>query len=381
MARIVTCLLSLLAGMVLLSCAPQSSLPGSGQGVSPAGWRAADATQTAEAYARAAAQATETVTAAQADATAIAATTSQPEPDAPSEASSTMPVIKAFACQPCVIDPGGAAVLRWDAGNANAVLLDGQGVVAPGEKVVQPDQTTSYLLVASNENGRAEKRVTVEVRGLPVVHFFTCLPCQIYPGEQATLSWDLSGGTAAYLDGVGVTAPGSTIVAPLQTTTYRLEAVSEAGSVQRLVTVNVLEKGNPAAVEETLARQGYQVRSLGELKMADGTNTVALMMASVSPSDPYGSEAADQYFWGLAALYDNFAGPPLSVGLYDGQRYLRLVTVPSSAVEDYLRGRIDGVALWQAARFCLWDEWTDQWQTQPAPKFGTKAFAGKEFSY
>ncbi len=60
--------------------------------------------------------------------------------------------------------------------------------------MVQPDQTTAYKLVAANENGRSEKTVTVEVRGLPVIHHFTCLPCQVRAGEAATLSWDLSGG-------------------------------------------------------------------------------------------------------------------------------------------------------------------------------------------
>ncbi len=104
---------------------------------------------------------------------------------------------------------------------------------------------------------------------MPVIHYFTCLPCEIRKGQQATLSWDLSGVSAAYLDNQGVTAPADTVVVPIETTTYRLVAVSERGSVERLVTVTVNEGGTPEAVAEALRQPGYTVRWVGHLPLAE----------------------------------------------------------------------------------------------------------------
>ncbi len=268
-------------------------------GASPLG--RPEATLTAETYETAAARVTETVETAsrlaqeanravQLTATVTMRGEATPDHLSPNSASdgptptSVMPVISEFRCDPCVVEPGQAADLSWDVAGATTVTLDGRGVVAPGSMTVVPDQTTTYRLVALNGSGQSEKTITVEVRGLPVIHFFTCLPCEVFRGEASSLGWNLSGGTAAYLDGEGVTAPGSTMVAPDQTTTYRLVAVSDRGSVERLVTVTVKEGGDPEAVSNGLIQMGYQVRSIGYLPLAAGNSTISVVMAAV-PAD------------------------------------------------------------------------------------------------
>jgi hypothetical protein len=270
--------------------------------------------------------------------------------------------------------------LSWDLSGAKAVYLDGQGVSAPGTRLVYPDQTTTYRLVALNDAGQSEQTVTVEVRGLPIIHYFTCLPCEIAKGESSTLSWDLSGATAAYLDGQGVPAPGNTVVAPSQTTTYRLEAVSQRGSVERLVTVNVKEAGDPESVSRALHEPGYDVRWVGDLPLAEGGKTISVIMAAAT-LDLSSQRLAAQYFEGFKALYDNYPGRVLSVGLSDNVRYIRFVTVESVAFEAFLRGEMDGQAFWRSVTWNVWDDWMARWQAGQARDFTQQDFMSKNFGF
>jgi hypothetical protein len=323
------------------------------------------ATLTAVALDAAAARVTATVQAAalagQAPATPLATPTPPPSPGTPSP-TPLMPVIAYFTCDPCTLEPGGSARLSWDLSGATAAVLDGQGVPAPGSVVVRPDQTTTYRLSAVNSHGQSEKTVTVEVRGLPVVHYFTCLPCEVSKGQSSTLSWDLSGATAAYLDEHGVPAPGNTVVAPDRTTTYRLKAVGERGSVERLVTVTVKEGGDPGTVSDALRGLGYAPRSVGYLPLASGGQTISVIMPAAN-GDFHSQAIADQYWAGLKALHDNYPGQTLTVGLYDGARYIVFVTATAAVFESLLRGETDSRLFWQAVTWNVWDEWTTAWVT------------------
>ena len=311
-----------------------------------------------------------------ADAYVAPTPTSVPEPTSVLR----LPSIAYFDCEPCVVEPGGATTLRWDLSGASAAYLDGDGITAPGSSVVYPDQTTTYRLVAISEAGQSEKTVTVEVRGLPTIHYFTCLPCEVVQGEQSTLSWDLSGATAAYLDGHGVAAPGNTVVAPDQTTTYRLVAVGERGSVERLVTVTVREAGDPETVSETLASSGYDVRWVGYLPMAEGGDTISVIMATIT-GDLHSQELAYQYFQGFKVLYQNYPSETLTVGLYDGMRYMLFVSANAVTLEAFLRGEIDGQVFWQAVTWNAWDEWTGRWLENRVSGFVHQDFALKNFGF
>ncbi len=323
-------------------------------------------TLTAAAFDAEAARVTATVQAATTLAAQVAAAppvTSTPSaPPSPVTPSPTplMPVITTFTCDPCSLEPGGSATLSWDLSGATSAVLDGQGVPAPGSRVVRPDQTTTYRLSAINDHGQSEKTVTVEVRGLPVVHYFTCLPCAVSKGQTSTLSWDLSGATAAYLDEHGVPAPGNSVVAPDRTTTYRLKAIGEQGSVERLVTVTVKEGGDPTTVSDVLRGLGYAPRSVGYLPLDNGGQTIGVIMPAAN-GDFHSQAIADQYWAGLKALYDNYPGQALTVGLYDGARYIVFVTAPAAVFESLLRGEMDSRLFWQAVRWKVWDEWTAAW--------------------
>lgn len=303
---------------------------------------------------------------------------STPTPTPPP--TSRPPSITYFTCDPCWVEPGGATTLHWDLSGASAAYLDGQGVTAPGSKVVYPDQTTTYRLVAIGEDGQSEKTVTVEVRGLPTIHYFTCLPCEVARGEQATLSWDLSGASAAYLDGYGVPAPGNTLVAPDQTTTYRLVAVSQRGSVERLVTLSVREGGDPETVSQALRGTGYDVTWVGYLPLAEGGESVSVIMSAQS-GDLYSQETADQLFEGFKTLYQNYPDQVLSVGLYDGARYLLFATVESTSVEAFLRGELDGQVLWQVISWNTWDDWSRRWLATGELEHARKDFVSKQFGF
>jgi hypothetical protein len=355
------------------------SVIGSGQPEAVDALAQADAT--AAAYAEAAAHATQTVEAAYVDATAAAeaASAGQSAAGASAVSASSMPVISSFDCDPCAVGPSGTARLSWQVSNAEGVFLDGMGVVAPGEKTVSPDQTTTYRLSAVNSAGRSEKAVTVSVPDLPTIHFFSCLPCDIRAGEQALLSWDLSGGTAVYLDGEGVPAPGTLIVAPLKTTTYRLEALSAQGSVTRLLTVTVLEAGSEDAVHEALVGLGYQVTALTELSFENGDQTRAVIMQAGDAQIFNSRSSAAQVFQGFQVLSDNFKQPLLSVGLYDGDRYIRIVTQRWETLERYHRGDIDGVTFWRSARYDTWDEWSGRWLLPTESRFLQVDFSEKSF--
>jgi hypothetical protein len=82
--------------------------------------------------------------------------------------------------------------------------------------------------------------------GLPVIDYFT--------SENSSnagcfyLHWDLHDATAAYLNGQGVTAPGSTEVCPETTTDYTLRAENAAGSVEQTVTVAAAAVAPPPEV-------------------------------------------------------------------------------------------------------------------------------------
>jgi hypothetical protein len=296
-----------------------------------------------------------------------------------------MPVIEEFRCHPCVIDPGESATLHWDVRGARWVTLDGRGVEAPGTLQVRPDQTTTYRLVAANPNGRSEKAVTIEVRGLPVIHHFSCSPCQVRAGEPATLSWDLSGGVAAYLDGQGVTAPGSTVVYPQKTTTYRLEAVGERGSVERLVTVTVLEGVQPEAIRLALQQLGYHVQAVQLHPLVSGARSWTVVMTAACPlaqgEGGCRQAIADQFYWGLKVLYDSGASEPLTVGLFDGIRYTIFLTITPATLEAFLRGEIDGHTLWRSGRWNLWDDWSSRWQSFERSAFTAKRFITPRFVY
>jgi len=75
------------------------------------------------------------------------------------------PVITSFSANPQVIDAGGSSTLSWEVSDATTVTISpGIGSVALlGTFVVEPEETTTYTLTASNTAGSVTASVTVTV--------------------------------------------------------------------------------------------------------------------------------------------------------------------------------------------------------------------------
>ncbi len=77
------------------------------------------------------------------------------------------PVIHFFQSDHTTITAGQSATLSWDLSNAQWAHLrwgsTEEGVVAPGNKTVAPDSTTTYTLIAHNAAGDTQAQVTITV--------------------------------------------------------------------------------------------------------------------------------------------------------------------------------------------------------------------------
>ena len=106
----------------------------------------------------------------------------------------------------------------------------------------------AFIVRTYNDAGDSPPSAVVRLRmpacqpRLPVIHYFRAEPATIQRGQTARLSWDLEGAREARLfpgGESGVVAPGSLDVSPTETTTYRLVAANEYGTVEFKVTVTV----------------------------------------------------------------------------------------------------------------------------------------------
>ena len=150
------------------------------------------------------------------------------------------PSIPSFAAEPMLIKPGETSTLSWElVANAEAAVLatpEGkEGVGTPGQHIVQPSQTTTYVLGAFCGDQVVKRYTTVAVEGpqdcsgTPIIPYFTASPSLIPKGQNSTLEYGkVSNASGAYLKGpqgiAGVVTQGQTVVQPAGTTTYALYA-------------------------------------------------------------------------------------------------------------------------------------------------------------
>ena len=160
--------------------------------------------------------------------------------------SGTAPVIDNFQVDPTSIVTGGTANLSWSVTGADNITIDqGVGAVAAtGSLEVSPGATTTYTLTAENSIGAVQDSVTLTITGPPpVINDFSVNPTSIQRGQNAALSWDVTGANTVTIDqGVGsVPANGSTQVSPNGTITYTITAENSQGMVQDSLTLTVTE--------------------------------------------------------------------------------------------------------------------------------------------
>lgn len=164
------------------------------------------------------------------------------------------PVIDAFTASPTQIttDP---ATLSWTVMNADNVSLradDGtlmlDGLATSGSQVVTPQQTTAYMLLASNDVGTAVANLTVEVLppGSARILTFEIAPETLAGPGQVQIDWETADADTVDLtaDGVSVqtfprTPSGTMTLDVGKTTAFELSAENGQGTTTDLITVTV----------------------------------------------------------------------------------------------------------------------------------------------
>jgi len=160
------------------------------------------------------------------------------------------PVVTSFDASSSTITTGQEATLHWETTGASSVTISpGIGTVASsGSRVVSPEMTTTYTLVANKMTGSANMSVTITVTGaLPSITSFSIIPDSIFTGQTATLSWNVSGSESVSIDpGIGtVSSSGTEDVSPGLTTKYTLTASNGAGNSTASATLNVTASKAP----------------------------------------------------------------------------------------------------------------------------------------
>jgi hypothetical protein len=163
--------------------------------------------------------------------------------------SAFLPVISYFNASSDSIVRGNSTTIRWETVNATHVTIQPDiGTVEPaGSKVVAPNSTITYTLVADNDEGSVSTSLKITVStstptGLPTINSFSASPAVISAGKSAVLSWNVSNATKVSINpSIGIVdSIGSTTVTPSRTTNYTLTARNSAGQVSYNISVVIL---------------------------------------------------------------------------------------------------------------------------------------------
>lgn len=207
--------------------------------------------------------------------------------------------ITSFTATPDAIEAGESSTLAWSITGINPIDLTitadvgaNVGDVSSLDSiVVEPTETTTYTLTASNDSGMVTETVTVTVTEpepvAPTITSFTATPDSINSGETSTLAWEVTGDEPVTLtiepDVGDVSGLDSVEVSPTETTTYTLTAENGTGSVTAQVTIVVTDaitgqECDGAFVEslaELEALRGCEIIT-GNLRISESTDIVNL---------------------------------------------------------------------------------------------------------
>ncbi len=177
-----------------------------------------------------------------------------------------VPVIKSFQAGSGKILSGENAALSWSVSGATSVKITPEvgNVQSDGSALVNPAQTTIYILTATNEAGNSKATAIVSVDknvDLPTIGSFSSSPEEIVYGQSSILSWNVSGATSVIITpGIGdVSLSGSRTVYSTKNTAYTIIAANKAGSVKATSFVSV-EKINLPTIESFNTSSGEFIR-------------------------------------------------------------------------------------------------------------------------
>ena len=171
-----------------------------------------------------------------------------------------------FAATPEILDEGQTATLSWTVRNADDRAIDqGVGRVPPqGETVVDPEQTTIYVLSAEGPGGRVSESVSVTCMA-PEVEI-SVEPGSVEEGRPATLTWRVDHAAEQLVEpSIGPVEPeGSAEVWPTVTTTYTIAASGRGGTASAQAELVVLNPPSIAVVEpdgeDDFANAGFAIQ-------------------------------------------------------------------------------------------------------------------------
>ncbi|MDO8600546.1 MAG: hypothetical protein Q7R73_02920 [bacterium] len=173
-----------------------------------------------------------------------------------------IPPTVSIVANPSSIFQGNTSILTWSSANADYCTASGgwSGTQAlSGSQIVQPNQTTIYTIVCTNNSGQAQTSATVFVSpqqqtSTPTVTIIAS-PQSITQGNSSVLTWTSSNATSCSASGGwfgSKTISGSDIVTPSVTTTYDIVCYGiNGGSATNFVTVSVTSP-NPINIIEAI---------------------------------------------------------------------------------------------------------------------------------
>ncbi len=180
------------------------------------------------------------------------------------------PEITSFTVSPSCINRGQSATLSWSVRYASNVTITGPGVnqsfsgspagVISETLAVSPLVDTTYMLTATGPGGSAQAQTTVTVKQPFRIDSFAATTYCLTPGANVDLSWAITNGESADINGTAISSTGGTLrVNPTATTTYTLSATragcSGPETITQAVTISVVPAptatftANPARIE------------------------------------------------------------------------------------------------------------------------------------
>ncbi|HKP84990.1 MAG TPA: OmpA family protein, partial [Blastocatellia bacterium] len=154
------------------------------------------------------------------------------------------------------IQQGDDVNVTWTSKDAKAVTINGQAVDKNGSKNFTPDNTTTYMAVATRgkKEARDSKVVSVTPRPPRPAVRISVDQDAITRGQSTTLRWTATNADRVEISELGtVTNAGSRVVSPSQSTTYTATATSAGGTETASTRLTVTEE-TPVAPAETRPR-------------------------------------------------------------------------------------------------------------------------------
>jgi hypothetical protein len=155
-----------------------------------------------------------------------------------------LPRIFGFEADDETVVEGDNVTLSWFTADADNVTISPNpgSVDNIGQTTVQTQQTTTYVLTATNAFGNTNSEVTVTTGNLPQIREFRFSPSVVrLIGETTTLSWDVLDSTTVSIDrDIGaVSGAGEMLLTPTSQAIFTLTAINDFGTSTTTATVTV----------------------------------------------------------------------------------------------------------------------------------------------